>query len=85
MDAADFDSDLDIDGIDFLTWQRGVGQTGQFINPLGDADRNGHVNQTDLGLWNGQYGLNVGISDSVCFKLFFDPERIAFGSGDPRP
>jgi hypothetical protein len=78
--GADFDFDGDIDGADFLNWQRGLGQSGQFIATYGDADGNGHVNQTDLNFWMGQYGAPPGAAESVCFKLFLDPTGIAGGS-----
>jgi hypothetical protein len=78
--GADFDFDGDIDGMDFLNWQRGLGQSGQFIATYGDADGNGQVNQTDLNFWMGQYGAPPGASESVCFKLFLDPTGISDGS-----
>ncbi len=43
---ADFDSDDDVDGTDFLLWQRGNG----------DADGNGTTDDVDLGHWHDQYG-----------------------------
>lgn len=78
--APDFDADNDVDGLDFLMWQRGQGQAGQFITSYGDADRNGFVNQVDYGSWKGQFGGIVPLSDSLCFKLYFDPEGIVSGS-----
>lgn len=53
---ADFDNDNDIDGKDFLIWQRGFGLTGQTNNSNGDADGNGSVGATDLAAWQTQYG-----------------------------
>lgn len=54
--AADFDSDSDVDGSDFLAWQRGFGLlTG--ANPSdGDADGNGAVDGDDLTIWATDYG-----------------------------
>jgi len=43
VNDADFDGDGDVDGGDFLVWQRGFGTTGNF-----DA--------ADLSLWEAQYG-----------------------------
>jgi hypothetical protein len=45
-DSADFDADGDVDGKDFLVWQRnlGVGAT----NAAGDADYDGVVDAQDL-------------------------------------
>jgi hypothetical protein len=48
---ADFDGDGDVDGRDFLAWQRG-----QSPDPL---------SATDLALWQGQYGSNGGLQATV--------------------
>jgi hypothetical protein len=53
---ADFDDDGDIDGRDFLIWQRGFGLTGQNDNTLGDADFSGTIDGDDLIVWQDQYG-----------------------------
>jgi hypothetical protein len=55
-ESADFDGDGDIDGRDFLIWQRGFGQTGQTNNSLGDANLDGTVDSLDLVVWQDQYG-----------------------------
>lgn len=52
---ADFDADGDIDGRDFLIWQRGFGSTGQGDNSQGDADFSGTVDGEDLVIWQDQY------------------------------
>jgi predicted outer membrane repeat protein len=52
---ADFDHDGDVDGRDFLIWQRGFGKT----NPQhsdGDADFDGDVDGDDLACWQAHYG-----------------------------
>jgi len=53
---ADFDGDGDVDGADFLVWQRGLGLTGQSNNSAGDADGSGTVNGADLAVWKSQFG-----------------------------
>ena len=53
-DDADFDDDADVDGADFLTWQRGFGMSG--TNATGDADSTLFVNGLDLHAWEAQYG-----------------------------
>lgn len=78
--SADFDSDLDIDAIDFLMWQRGMGSSGLFIANLGDANRDGFVGAPDFSLWKSQLGGTAPIADSACFKLFFDPQGIVNGT-----
>jgi hypothetical protein len=52
---ADFDNDNDVDGDDFLVWQRnlGVGTT----NLTGDADGDGSVNAVDLAIWKAQFAV----------------------------
>jgi hypothetical protein len=48
---ADFDNDGDVDGADFLTWQRNLGATGQPDKSTGDATGDGNVNAADLAEW----------------------------------
>jgi hypothetical protein len=61
---ADFDNDNDVDGNDFLIWQRGQGTTTGATNGNGDADGNGSVDGADLGIWKTQFGM-TGSSESV--------------------
>ncbi len=56
--SADFDGDGDIDGRDFLLWQRGFGLEGQTDNSAGDANFDGTVNELDLAIWHEQYGTS---------------------------
>ncbi len=54
-DAADFDGDGDVDGRDFLAWQRNYGASG--ANPAaGDANGDDAVNAADLTAWQSQFG-----------------------------
>jgi hypothetical protein len=52
-DDADFDGDGDVDGADFLTWQRGLGAGDQ---PAGDANGDDVVDGDDLDIWRTQFG-----------------------------
>jgi len=52
----DFDGDGDVDGADFLTWQRGLGLTGQPDATTGDSDDDGDVDADDLTLWKSHFG-----------------------------
>jgi hypothetical protein len=53
--SADFDDDGDVDGRDFLAWQRGDG----------DANGNGTVDGADLAIWQNQYGSGGSLAASV--------------------
>lgn len=53
---ADFDDDGDIDGRDFLAWQRGFGITSGALREQGDANNDGAVDAADLSFWSDQYG-----------------------------
>jgi subtilisin-like proprotein convertase family protein/formylglycine-generating enzyme required for sulfatase activity len=55
--TADFDHDGDVDGSDFLTWQRGLGTPApNAMQSGGDADGDGDVDGFDLGVWQDEYG-----------------------------
>lgn len=62
---ADFDGDGDVDGADFLTWQRGLNSVGQTDNSNGDANGDGTVNGLDLTAWQGQFGNGSELLSSV--------------------
>ncbi len=54
-DGADFDIDGDVDGDDFLIWQRGYGRPdAKFAE--GDANGDGQVNGLDFLIWQSGYG-----------------------------
>ena len=53
--SADFDQDADVDGRDFLAWQRGHG-TANATKADGDADNDTDVDGADLANWQATYG-----------------------------
>jgi hypothetical protein len=58
-DPADFDADGDVDGRDFLTWQRGHGIPSGATKDQGDADGNGAVNGLDYNAWKAGFGATA--------------------------
>ena len=59
---ADFDGDNDVDGTDFLAWQRGFGTISGATKSDGDANGDGAVNGVDLAIWNSAYGTGGSIA-----------------------
>jgi hypothetical protein len=55
--AGDFDLDNDVDGRDFLEWQRLAGST---TRTVADASLNGIVDAADLAIWQQHYGTVFG-------------------------
>lgn len=58
-DNADFDTDSDIDGDDYLTWQRGFA-VGASLSE-GDANGDANVDATDLAIWQQQFATASAI------------------------
>jgi hypothetical protein len=57
---ADFDDDNDVDGNDFLIWQRGAGAGTS--NGQGDADGDSDVDGIDLAIWKSEFGTPQSIA-----------------------
>ena len=56
-DSADFNDDDVVDGLDFLTLQRGLGTVGpSATHANGDANGDDFINDADLAVWESQYG-----------------------------
>jgi hypothetical protein len=60
---ADFDGDDDVDGADFLTWQRGLGGAATLAN--GNANGDGAVDGADLAIWESQFGTATPAAGAV--------------------
>jgi len=63
--SADFDTDGDVDGSDFLTWQRGLGIPAGATLAQGDANGDGAVNGADLAVWRGTFGSATAAASAV--------------------
>ncbi len=70
---ADFDQDGDVDGEDFLAWQRGLG-TGTTLAD-GDANGDGQVDAEDLTIWHTKFAGNV-LAAQQSFALVPEPNSI---------
>lgn len=63
--SADFDVDGDVDGADFLSWQRGFGTPSGAVRATGDANNDGAVNGDDLGIWENMFAVTPPPAISV--------------------
>ena len=77
--GADFDTDVDVDGADFLTWQRGFGISSP--DPVdGDANNDNNINDVDLAYWQSLYG-KTDTTDSYAVTI----NNLAISIMDPTP
>ncbi|NOY30716.1 MAG: S8 family serine peptidase [Planctomycetes bacterium] len=76
INGPDFDNDGDVDGFDFLAWQRGYGASGPAVL-ASDGDSNGDnvVNGADLADWSAGFGSGGALAASA-------PETSASETGD---
>lgn len=58
--GGDFDADGDVDGADFLLWQRTLGTTASPPGSGADGDGNGTVGAGDLAVWKAAFGAGGG-------------------------
>lgn len=69
--TADFDLDNDVDGADYLTWQRNLGLTGSATFAEGDANGDHNVTAADLAIWQSQFATPTPAANAI-------PEPAAF-------
>ena len=60
----DFDRDQDVDGSDFLAWQRGFGSTASPVGSGADGDLSGDVGAGDLAVWESNFGHGAAAASS---------------------
>jgi hypothetical protein len=65
LEMADFDDDDDVDGSDFLIWQRQFELAEVADEMLADANHDGRVDQLDLGVWREGFGTIPSASTFV--------------------
>jgi subtilisin family serine protease len=84
---ADFDQDADVDGRDFLTWQRNAGTTTGAKQSQGSVNGDGMVNALDLNVWSQQFGATAGSAASATGMIAARPARGSYSgvaqSGQP--
>jgi beta-glucanase (GH16 family) len=66
-ESADFDTDGDVDGADFLIWQRGVGTTAGANRSAGNANAgaDGDVDAADLAVWREQFAAGGALAAAI--------------------
>jgi len=68
---SDFDSDGDVDGADFLRWQRGLGVSLGGSRAQGDAQGDGDVDGADLDVWKAQFASPSAAAPPTLEQRFF--------------
>jgi hypothetical protein len=63
--SADFNGDGQVDGADFLAWQRGFALVAQTDPTQGDANGDGVVDAADLAAWQAEFGAAAIASANV--------------------
>ena len=78
--TGDFDTDGNVDGGEFLTWQRNFGAAGGATRAQGDADGNGVVDEADFGTWQATYGFDV--ANAPFDAYYFAPQNANVDNSD---
>ena len=66
----DYDGDGDVDGRDFLVWQRTFGSTATPAGSGADGDGSGTVDAGDLETWQTNYGTTELVAAQTAFETF---------------
>jgi hypothetical protein len=90
--AGDYDDDGDVDGGDFLVWQRTLGATATPNGSGADGSSNGVIDAADLGIWSANFGAasapvvpliqTGGDSESEVAASVYSPSSAPGASGD---
>ena len=73
---ADFDSDGDTDGFDFLTWQRSFGTTSGATLANGDATADGDVDSNDAAVWEVTFGAMLPAPITISLESEVNASKI---------
>ena len=79
--SGDFNNDNQVDGADFLSWQRSFGSTDPITVTGGDADFDGDVDADDLQVWIADFGTQIttaGDSEAAGPSSSTSPAGIVF-------
>ena len=77
--TADFDGDGDVDGRDFLAWQRGFGIQTDAQLSNGDSNSDGDVDEGDLQVWQASYGQTANPQLAALADAALDDEELVVG------
>ena len=58
----DYDHDADVDGFDFLKWQRSLGST---TDLAADGNQDGIVNEGDMASWEADFGTSASLAPPI--------------------
>ncbi len=78
--SADFDEDGDVDGRDFLAWQRGYGKLLGATHAEGDADGDGDVDSDDIMIFHAQFNPPIALTSALIHAVP-EPSSIALATG----
>lgn len=87
--SANFDGDSDVDGHDFLRWQRGLGNFATAPHSSGDADFDGNVAADDLASWRDQFGsssvanVDLAATRAALVDLAISASMLGVGNNQP--
>jgi len=69
----DANGDADVDGADFLAWQRGLGISSGASSPQGDMSGDGAVDDYDFWLWQRNFGATSAAASQLLTRQIPEP------------
>jgi hypothetical protein len=76
----DYDGDGDVDGADFLAWQRQLGATASPPGSGADGDESGSVDGGDLDIWKSNFGAPAVAAQRVSGAVVPEPAAFALAA-----